>query len=42
MVLKLKNVRKYPKPVKPPRFIAVSGRYIKEEECREILRRAGI
>lgn len=38
MVLKLKNVRKYPKPVKPPRFIAVSGRYVREKEYREILR----
>ncbi len=37
MVLKLKNVRKYPKPVKPPRFIAVSGRYVREKEYREIL-----
>jgi len=42
MVLKLKNIRKYPKPVKPPRFIAVSGRYIKEKEYREILKRAGL
>ncbi|WP_054840746.1 DUF365 domain-containing protein [Thermococcus peptonophilus] len=42
MVLKLKNVRKYPKPVKPPRFIAVSGRYVKEKEYREILRKAGL
>ena len=40
MVLKLKNIRKYPKPVKPPRFIAVSGRYIKEREHREILRKS--
>ncbi|WP_232473654.1 DUF365 domain-containing protein [Thermococcus profundus] len=42
MVLKLKNVMKYSKPVKPPRFIAVSGRYVKEKEYREILRRAGV
>jgi len=42
MVLRLKNIRKYPKPVKPPRFIAVSGRYIKEKEYREILRKAGV
>lgn len=42
MVLKLKNVRKYPKPVKPPRFIAVSGRYVREKEYREILRKAGL
>jgi len=41
MVLRLRNIRKYPKPVKPPRFIAVSGRYIKEREYREILRKAG-
>lgn len=42
MVLRLKNIRKYPKPVKPPRFIAVSGRYIKEKEYREILRKSGL
>ncbi len=42
MVLKLKNIRKYPKPVKPPRFIAVSGRYIKEEEYKEILWKSGL
>ena len=42
MVLRLKNIRKYSKPVKPPRFIAVSGRYIKEKEYREILRKAGV
>ena len=42
MVVKLKNVRKYPKIVKPKRFIAVSGRYIKEDEYREILRKAGV
>lgn len=41
MVLKLKDIRKYSKPVKPPRFIAVSGRYIKEEEYREIQRKSG-
>ncbi|NJE08386.1 DUF365 domain-containing protein [Thermococcus sp. M39] len=40
MVLRLKNIRKYPKPVKPPRFIAVSGRYIKEKEYKEILRKS--
>lgn len=42
MVIKLKNIRKYPKVVKPKRFIAVSGRYIKEDEYREILRKAGL
>ncbi len=42
MVLKMKNIRKYPKPVKPQRFIAVSGRYIKEREYREILRKSGL
>ena len=42
MVVKLKNVRKYPKIVKPKRFIAVSGRYIREDEYREILRKAGL
>jgi len=42
MVVKLKNIRKYPKVVKPKRFIAVSGRYIKEDEYREILRKAGL
>ncbi|WP_297534352.1 DUF365 domain-containing protein [Thermococcus sp.] len=42
MVLRLKNIRKYPKPVKPPRFVTVSGRYIKEKEYREILRKSGL
>ncbi|AFL95275.1 hypothetical protein CL1_1072 [Thermococcus cleftensis] len=42
MVLRLKNLKKYPKPVKPPRFIAVSGRYIKEREYKEILRKSGL
>ena len=42
MVVKLKNVRKYPKIVRPKRFIAVSGRYIREDEYREILRKAGL
>lgn len=42
MVVKLKNIRKYPKVVKPKRFIAVSGRYVKEDEYREIVKKAGI
>ena len=42
MVVKLMNIRKYPKPIKPPRFIAVSGRYVKEKEYREILKRSGL
>ncbi len=42
MVVKLKDIRKYPKIVKPKRFIAVSGRYIKEGEYGEILRKAGV
>jgi len=42
MVVKLKNVRRYPKIVKPKRFIAVSGRYIKEDEYREVLKKTGI
>lgn len=42
MVIKLKNIRKYPKPIKPPRFIAVSGRYIKEGEYKEIQRKSGL
>lgn len=42
MVVKLKNVRKYPRPVKPPRFIAVSGRYVKEKEYKEILKKEGL
>ncbi len=41
-VVKLKKIRKYPKIVKPKRFIAVSGRYIREDEYREILRKAGL
>ncbi|WP_456326656.1 DUF365 domain-containing protein, partial [Palaeococcus sp. (in: euryarchaeotes)] len=40
MVVKLKNVRKYSKIVRPKGFIAVSGRYIREDEYREILRKA--
>jgi len=42
MVVRLKNVRKYPKIVRPKRFITVSGRYVKEDEYREILRKAGL
>ena len=42
MVVKLKNIRKFPKIVKPKMFIAVSGRYVREDEYREILRKAGI
>jgi len=38
MVIVLKNIKKYPKVVKPKRFIAVSGRYVKDKEYREILR----
>lgn len=41
MVVKLRNIKRYPKVVKPKRFIAVSGRYVKEKEYREILRKAG-
>jgi len=41
MVLRLKNIRKYPKIVKPKRFIAVSGRYVREKEYKGILRNAG-
>ncbi|AEC52114.1 hypothetical protein PNA2_1199 [Pyrococcus sp. NA2] len=40
LVIKLKNVRKYKKKVKPKRFVVVSGRYIKRDEYEEILRRA--
>ncbi|RLF84651.1 hypothetical protein DRN34_05365 [Thermococci archaeon] len=32
----LKNIKKYSKVVKPKRFIAVSGRYVKEKEYQEI------
>lgn len=42
MVVKLKNVKRYPKIVKPKRFIAVSGRYVKESEYKEIVRKAGL
>ena len=38
MVIVLKNIKKYPKVVKPKRFIAVSGRYVKDKEYKEILR----
>ncbi|MDK2783056.1 MAG: hypothetical protein PWQ32_645 [Thermococcaceae archaeon] len=36
MAIVLRNVKKYPKVVKPKRFIAVSGRYVKEKEYQEI------
>lgn len=36
MAVVLKNIKKYPKIVKPKRFIAVSGRYVKEREYQEI------
>jgi len=42
MVVKLKNVRRYPKIVRPKRFIAVSGRYVGADEYGEILKRAGL
>ncbi|AEH24471.1 DUF365 domain-containing protein [Pyrococcus yayanosii] len=41
MVLKLKGIRRYPRIVKPKRFIAVSGRYIRESEYQEILAKVG-
>jgi hypothetical protein len=37
MAIVLKNIKKYPKIVKPKRFIPVGGRYIKEKEYEEIL-----
>lgn len=42
MAVRLKNVRKYPRVVRPKRFIAVSGRYVGEDEYGEILRKAGV
>lgn len=36
MAVVLKNITKHPKVVKPKRFIAVSGRYMKEKEYEEI------
>jgi len=42
MVVVLKNIRKYPNIVKPKRFIAVSGRYVRESEYKEILKKAGL
>ena len=39
MIVKLRNIKRYPKIVKPKRFIAVSGRYIKETEYKEIRRK---
>ena len=39
MIVKLRNIKRYPKIVKPKRFIAVSGRYIKEKEYKEIRRK---
>lgn len=41
MVIKLKNIKKYPKPIKPPKFVTVSGRYVKEDEYKEILTKTG-
>lgn len=38
IVIVLKNIKKYPKTVKPKRFIAVSGRYVTDKEYKEILR----
>lgn len=34
----LKNIKGYSKIVKPKRFIAVSGRYMKEKEYKEIVK----
>ncbi|NJE13751.1 DUF365 domain-containing protein [Thermococcus sp. LS2] len=42
MVIVLKNIKKYDKIVKPKRFIAVSGRYIREEEYREVLKKTEV
>jgi len=38
MVIVLKNIKKYPKIVKPKRFVPVCGKYIKEKEYEEILK----
>ena len=38
MAVVLKKIKKYPKIVKPKRFIAVSGRYMKEREYKEIVK----
>jgi len=40
MAIVLKNIKKYPKVVRPKRFITVGGRYVKEREYEEILNRA--
>lgn len=41
MIVKLRNIKKYSRVVKPKRFIAVSGRYVREKEYKGILRNAG-
>ena len=38
MTIVLKNIKKYPKIVKPKKFISVGGRYIREKEYEEILK----
>ncbi|AAL80693.1 DUF365 domain-containing protein [Pyrococcus furiosus DSM 3638] len=38
MVLVLRNIEKYPRVVKPKKFIVVSGRYVDEKEYEEIRR----
>ena len=42
MVIVLKNIRRYSKVVKPKRFISVGGRYVKEKEYEEILKKCSI
>ncbi|AAC37061.1 hypothetical protein MJ_ECS03 (plasmid) [Methanocaldococcus jannaschii DSM 2661] len=39
IVIILKNIRKYPKVVKPKRFIPVCGKYVKEDEYEQILKK---
>lgn len=40
LTLTLKNITKYPKPVKPQRFISIGGSYISKLEYESILSRA--
>ncbi len=40
MAIVIKNAKKYPRIVKPRRFVSVSGRYLSKEEYERILKEA--
>ncbi|WP_004069025.1 DUF365 domain-containing protein [Thermococcus litoralis] len=42
MAIVLRNIRRYPRVVKPKRFVAVSGRYVRGQEYEWILKNAGV